>query len=210
VISRGIPIAKAMQDETLLAWEMNGKPIPKTHGAPLRMVAGGWVASASGKWLKRLSVRDRVHDGAKMEGDSYRIPCKPVRPGEKVPEDQMCIIESMPVRSLITSPRSGTPHSLSRPVEVRGHAWAGERSVREVWTSIDFGTTWQKATVEPPRNRLAWQRFRTQTRFPAPGYYEIWARAVDDEGQSQPMVVPGWNPKGYLNNACHRIAVQLS
>ena len=210
VISRGIPIAKAMQDETLLAWEMNGSPLPKTHGAPLRMVAGGWVASASGKWLKRLSVRDRVHDGAKMEGSSYRVPCKPVRPGEKVPEDQMCIIESMPVRSLITSPRSGTPHSLGRPIDVQGHAWAGERAVREVWTSIDYGTTWQKAVVEPPRNRLAWQRFRTQTRFPAPGYYEIWARAVDDDGQSQPMVVPGWNPKGYLNNACHRIAVQLS
>lgn len=210
VISRGVPIAKAMQDETLLAWEMNGAPLPKAHGAPLRMVAGGWPASASGKWVTRLSVRDRVHDGPKMGGDSYRVPCRPVRPGEKVPDDQMCIIESMPVRSLITSPRSGTLHSVAKAVRVQGHAWAGENSVREVWTSIDFGTSWQKAVIDAPRNRLAWQRFRSEVRFPGPGYFEIWARAVDAQGHSQPMVVPGWNPKGYLNNACHRIAVQLS
>lgn len=210
VISRGVPIAKAMQDETLLAWEMNGVPLPKAHGAPLRLVAGGWPASTSGKWLTRLSVRDRIHDGPKMGGSSYRVPCTPARPGENVPDEKMCIIESMPVRSLITSPRSGIVHGLSSPLQIQGHAWAGELGVREVWTSIDFGATWQKATLAKPRNRLAWQRFRTEVRFAAAGYYEIWARAVDDQGRSQPMVVPGWNPKGYLNNACHRIAVQVS
>lgn len=207
-ISRGIPIAKAMEDETLLAFALNGEPIPPIHGAPLRLVAGGWPASASGKWVNRLSVRDRVHDGAKMGGKSYRVPCTPVAPGE-VPK-AMCIIESMPVKSLITAPKSGVVHSIDTPLAFRGHAWAGDQAVAEVFYSIDFGQTWRPAELSPPRNRLAWQRFKGEVDFPEPGYYELWARAVDDQGISQPIVVPGWNPKGYLNNACHRIAVRVT
>ena len=81
--------------------------------------------------------------------------------------------------------------------------------VAEVRTSIDFGVTWQRTHLEPPANRLAWQRWSTRVSFPVRGYYEIWARAVDAYGRSQPMIVPGWNPRGYLNNACHRIAVRV-
>jgi hypothetical protein len=79
-----------------------------------------------------------------------------------------------------------------------------------MYVSIDFGATWQKAELKAPANRLAWQHWSLQVEFPEPGYYEVWARAVDSEGHSQPMVVPGWNPRGYLNNACHRIAVQVA
>jgi hypothetical protein len=78
-----------------------------------------------------------------------------------------------------------------------------------MFISIDFGATWKTVYLQAPANRLAWQHWRTQINFPEPGYYEIWARAVDDNGRSQPMVLPGWNPRGYLNNACHRIAVQI-
>ena len=205
-ISRGIPLAKAREDETLLAWALNGQPIPLLHGAPLRLVAGGWPASASGKWLTRLRLRDRVHDGTKMGGQSYRIPCQPVAPGASVAEEDMCIIESMPVKSLLTFPRSGIEHR-GGPLAVRGHAWAGDLSVARVELSIDFGQRWQPARLEPAPNRLAWQRFHGEVSFPRSGYYEIWARASDSRGRSQPMVVPGWNPRGYLNNACHRIAV---
>lgn len=208
-ISRGIPVAKAREAETLLAWSLNGGPIPLLHGAPLRLVAGGWPASASGKWVERLSVRDRVHDGAKMGGQSYRVPCEPVAPGASVPDEAMCIIESMPVKSLITFPRSGIVHD-GGPLAVRGHAWAGDFAVAAVELSIDFGQTWQRATLKPPPNRLAWQRFEGELAFPRPGYYEVWARATDVKGHAQPMVVPGWNPRGYLNNACHRIAVQVA
>ena len=77
-----------------------------------------------------------------------------------------------------------------------------------MFVSIDFGRTWQKADLEAPVNRLAWQRWSAEVKFPETGYYEVWARAVDSKGISQPMILPGWNPKGYLNNACHRIAVQ--
>jgi DMSO/TMAO reductase YedYZ molybdopterin-dependent catalytic subunit len=209
-ISRGVPLAKAMEKESLIAWAINGEPLPVMHGFPLRLVCAGWPASVSGKWLNRILVRDRIHDGEKMLGDSYRVPCEPVEPGAEVPEANMCIIESMPVKSLITWPRSGVTHALGDAFEIRGHAWAGDLDVRLLYTSIEFGASWQRAELDRPANRLAWQHFRQAIEFPQPGYYEVWARAEDSEGHSQPMVLPGWNPRGYLNNACHRVAVRAT
>ncbi|WP_430905486.1 sulfite oxidase [Maribacter sp. 2-571] len=209
-ISRGIPLAKALQKETLLAYEMNGGPIPNVHGYPLRLVAGGWPASASGKWIQKLRIRDQVHDGAKMTGASYRVPCEPVAPGAKVADKDLCIIESMPVKSLITYPKTGAMFPMDKKFSIRGHAWAGELQVSKMEYSIDFGANWQECMLEKPVNRLAWQQFSAAVSFPKKGYYEVWARATDAKGNSQPMVVPGWNPKGYLNNACHRIAVKVT
>ncbi len=208
-ISRGIPVSKALLDETLLAFQMNDQDIPMVHGYPLRLVAGGWPASASGKWLNRISIRDKVHDGEKMLGDSYRIPCEPVAPGEQVADDAMCIIESMPVKSLITYPRSGAVIRKGDSLKVNGHAWAGELEVKKVAYSVDYGSTWKECSLEKPVNRLAWQHFSATIPFTRSGYYEIWARATDAEGRGQPMVLPAWNPKGYLNNACHRIAIKV-
>ena len=208
-ISRGCPMSKALQDETLLAFQMNGEDIPLVHGYPLRLVAGGWPASVSGKWVNRISIRDRVHDGTKMTGTAYRVPCEPVAPGEKVKDEDMCIIESMPVKSLITYPKTGAVINKGKSLNIRGHAWAGELEVAKMEYSIDFGSTWHSCPVETPSNRLAWQHFSAQVNFPKEGYYEVWARATDTNGIAQPMLLPGWNPKGYLNNACHRIAVKV-
>lgn len=208
-ISRGCPMSKALQDETLLAYKMNGGEIPLVHGFPLRLVAGGWPASVSGKWVDRISIRNKVHDGTKMTGTAYRVPCEPVEPGAKVKDEDMCIIESMPVKSLITFPKSGAMINKGQRLEIRGHAWAGELEVSKMEFSIDFGSTWKDCSVEAPANRLAWQHFSARVDFPKPGYYEVWARATDSRGVAQPMLLPGWNPKGYLNNACHRIAVKV-
>lgn len=208
VISRGVPMSKALEDESLIAFAMNGKDIPAMNGHPLRLVFGGWPASTSGKWLSKIVVRNKVHDGPKMMGTSYRVPCNPVAPGEKVKDEDMCIIHSMPVKSLITSPKTGAMINGST-LKVNGHAWAGDLAVAEMHVSIDFGATWQKASLKPAANRLAWQQWSATVKFPKDGYYEVWARATDSEGKSQPMIVPGWNPKGYLNNACHRIAVKV-
>lgn len=208
-ISRGVPLHKANQNETLIAYLMNDKPIPLAHGHPLRLIAGGWPASASGKWINRISVRNIEHDGTKMTGTSYRVPRYSVSPGEEVPEEDMQIIESMPVKSLITFPKSGAVFNKTKKLDIRGHAWAGELEVSKMEYSIDFGATWQLCTLEKPVNRLAWQHFKAQIIFPETGYYEIWAKASDTNGVAQPMLVPGWNPKGYLNNACHRIAVKV-
>jgi sulfite oxidase len=209
-ISRGCPMSKALQEETLLAFQMNGKDIPLVHGYPLRLVAGGWPASVSGKWVNRISIRNKVHDGPKMNGTAYRVPCNPVAPGEQVKDEDMCIIESMPVKSLITYPKTGAMINKGKKLNIRGHAWAGELEVAKVEYSIDFGATWEDTNLEPPANRLAWQHFSASVDFPETGYYEVWARATDQSGTSQPMVLPGWNPKGYLNNACHRIAVKVT
>lgn len=208
-ISRGVPISKAMENESLIAWAMNGEDIPELNGYPLRLVIGGWPASCSGKWLSKIVIRNKVHDGTKMKGQAYRVPCNPVAPGTKVADEDMCIIESMPVKSILTFPKTGAVIKTSDRLPVRGHAWAGDNEVSQMHYSIDFGATWNNCTLTKPKNRHAWQQFSATIKFPKEGYYEVWARATDNEGNSQPMILPGWNPKGYLNNACHRIAIKV-
>ena len=113
----------------------------------------------------------------------------------------------MPVKSLITYPRSGVSVDVSAPQLIRGHAWAGDLKVERVEVSVDYGASWVDTELSQPANRLAWQHWQTKVALPKQGYYEVWARATDELGRSQPMLVPGWNPKGYLNNAAHRIAL---
>jgi len=206
-ISRGVPIKKALSEENLIAFEMNGNALHPMNGAPLRLVVPGWPGSCSQKWLKRIQLRDQVHDGPKMTGTSYRVPGYPVSPGEKVDKSDFVIIERMPVKSLITYPQTGVETSETS-LEVRGHAWAGDRSVSEVHVSRDFGASWQKAKLSSPTNKAAWQRFKATVSFPKKGYYEVWAKAIDSDGVSQPFAID-WNPKGYLNNSYHRVAVRV-
>lgn len=208
-ISRGVPINKALENESLIAWAINDNDLPLMNGYPLRLVFGGWPASTSGKWLEKIVIRNQVHDGAKMMGTAYRVPCKTVAPGAKVADDDMCIIHAMPVKSLVTYPKSGELHPLAKKLAVNGHAWAGDKQVNKVEVSTDFGQTWQPAQLTQAVNRNAWQHWHCTLLFPQKGYYEVWAKATDSDEISQPMVLPGWNPKGYLNNACHRIAVQV-
>lgn len=210
-ISRGVPMKKALEDETLVAWAVNGKDIPLIHGFPLRLVIGGWPASVSGKWLHTIAVRNKEHDGAKMEGGSYRMPVIALEPGEKIAEtpENFRIIESMPVKSLITFPKTGAMLDFGKKLSLRGHTWAGDLEVKEMHTSIDYGATWQACKLEVPKNRLAWQHWSTQIDFPKKGYYEVWAKATDSKSVMQPMLIPQWNPSGYLNNACQRIAVKV-
>jgi sulfite oxidase len=208
VISRGVPIRKAMEEEALIAWAINGEDLPVMNGYPLRLIFGGWPASTSGKWLSKIVIRNKVHDGPKMGGNSYRVPKYPVAPGTKVPEEDMKIIEEMPVKSLITFPRTGAVVKSEKAFEVRGHAWAGDVSIKEVHISINYGATWSLCKLSSPVNKNAWQHFSAKVDLPEKGYYEIWAKATDSNGIMQPMVIPNWNPKGYLNNACHRIAVK--
>ena len=209
-ISRGVPIAKALDEHTLLAWAMNGEPLPALHGFPLRLLCPGWAASTSGKWLTRIWVRDREHDGEKMTGMAYRVPKHPVAPGAEVAPADMAILAELPVKSLITFPATGAEVPFGQPVTARGHAWSGHGDVKAMHVSHDFGVTWLPAKLQAPRNRYAWQRWEISVKLPARGYYELWARATDEKGHQQPMVVPGWNPEGYGNNVTHRIAVKVA
>src|SRR4029077_16338712 len=109
------------------------------------------------KWLTRVTIRDREHDGPGMTGFSYRLPVTPLIPGEVIDPKNFRVLESMPVRSIITHPADGA-RVAGGTLEVRGAAWAGELSVRDVALSTD-GETWQRANLDAPRNRYDWQRW---------------------------------------------------
>ena len=209
-ISRGVPIKKAMDANNLITFAMNGEPIHPMNGAPLRLHIPGWPGSFSHKWFNRMQLRDVVHDGTKMTGAAYRLPPHPVAAGTKVDKKTMVFIESMVVKSLITSPESGVKLPKGeRSVRVHGHAWAGDNTVKALDLSIDFGVTWTRAKLDSPANPYAWQNFSQTVKLPQKGYYEIWARATDDQGRGQPFAI-AWNPKGYMNNSMHRISVYAS
>lgn len=204
--SRGIPIDKAMEKHTLVAYQLDGKDIPALNGYPVRLVVPGWIGSCSQKWLRRISLLDHVHDADKMKGYSYRNPAYPVAPGSRPPEEVMEILTSWIVKSMITRPAADSRFEPGATVLVRGHAWAGEDEVDKVLVSMDYGVHWQKTKLRRPPNKYAWYTWETDIKFPNKGYYEIWARAFDDKGNSQPFRQP-WNPKGYLGNVIHRVPV---
>lgn len=206
-LSRGVPIKKALDANNIIAFAMNNEEIPLIHGSPLRLICPGWPGSTSQKWLNKIELLDHVHDGTKMTGKSYKVPKLPVKPGEKVDISALKIIESMPIKSLITFPKTGLQHT-SHNLNIRGHAWAGDKQVKEVRISIDYGATWIKANLSNPVNKYAWQNWGLNLNFPSKGYFEIWSRAIDENNISQPFDI-SWNPKGYLNNSVHRIYINI-
>lgn len=207
-LSRGVPIASALEEHALLVWAMNGQPLNNIHGGPLRLVIPGYPASVSHKWLKRIWVRDRVHDGQSMGGTAYSTTIRPMIPGGKVDESNMRTMTSMPVRGIITNPANGTRLAAgTRKLALRGAAWDGHEGVSRVDVSIDFGATWQRAKASAPRNRYDWRRWTAEVTLPSDGYYELWVRATDGKGKAQPHVAGGWNPQGYGANPMHRVAV---
>ncbi len=207
-ISRGVRIAKAMDEHTLIAFRMNGQPVPHIHGGPARLVVPGWAGSTSQKWLTRIWIRDKEHDGSGMGGFSYRTMKTPMIPGGKGDEKDTLILESMPVRSIVTNPANGAElPDGTRRLNLRGAAWAGDRTVRAVDISVDYGTSWQPAQLGAQANRFAWQRWTATATLPSAGYYEIWSRATDSDGKMQPHVAGNWNPQGYGGNPLHRVAV---
>jgi DMSO/TMAO reductase YedYZ molybdopterin-dependent catalytic subunit len=192
----------------MLVWGMNGKPLENVHGGPLRLFIPGWAGSASHKWITKITIRDKEHDGPGMTGNSYRMTIKPMIPGTKSDPKNMRILESMPVRSIITSPANGNKLAAgTRELKLRGAAWAGDLTVRQVDVSIDYGQTWVRTNLSQPKNRFDWQRWTANIKVPSDGYYEVWSRATDSNGKAQPHVSPNWNPSGYGSNPFHRIAV---
>jgi DMSO/TMAO reductase YedYZ molybdopterin-dependent catalytic subunit len=207
-LSRGVPIDYAMNPHALLVWAMNGQPLNTIHGGPLRLVIPGLPASVSHKWLKRIWIRDKVHDGQGMGGTSYSTTIKPMIPGGKTDDANMRTMLSMPVRGIITNPANGTKLAAgTRRLALRGAAWDGHDGVSRVDVSLDFGATWKQASAAEPRNAYDWRRWNAEIELPSDGYYEIWVRATDSKGNAQPHLAGGWNPQGYGANPMHRVAV---
>ena len=207
-LSRGVPIKKAMDGNNLIVFAMNGQPLSNIHGGPVRLVIPGWPGSVSSKWFTRIWVRDKYHDGPGMGATSYRVAIKPMVPGDKPEDGNFRDLESMPVRSIITSPANGDKFPAStKEVKLRGAAWSGDNTVKQVDVSIDFGATWTRAKLERPKNRYDWQRWTATMKLPSDGYYEIWTRGTNSNGEMQPHIAGNWNPQGYGGNPMHRVAV---
>jgi DMSO/TMAO reductase YedYZ molybdopterin-dependent catalytic subunit len=201
-VIRSIPVAKAMEPHTLIAWGMNDAPLPKVHGYPLRLVVPGWVGSASIKWLHTLTVLDAPFKGTYMDG-SYRIPRHPVKPGEPMPKDAV-ITEAWPVKSMITHPAPNAVFKLGKPVLIEGRAWVGEGAIERVELSFNEGVSWVRAAINSGGDKYAWRIFSYEFYPKAPGYTTVIARATDDRGNTQPMIAT-WNPLGYFWNGWHRV-----
>ncbi len=210
-LSRGVPIEKLLDENNLLVWAVNGEPLPIEHGFPLRLIIPGWPGAVSAKWLTRIWVRDRRHDGPGMTGISYKIPIRPMPPpegGAKYDQSNLKDLESMPVRAIITSPADGARIDSGR-VAVRGTSWAGDFAVKQVDISTDRGKTWQATELLPPKNRYDWQRWTASVNAAPSRHLEIWARATDERGITQPLEAENWNPHGVGGNPVHRIAVAV-
>lgn len=205
-VVRSIPLSKAVEPNTLLAWGVNGAPLPKVHGYPLRALVPGWVGSASIKWLVGIEVLDAPFRGTYMD-DSYRMPAYPVAPGERMPKETVHT-EAWPVKSIITHPSPGATFRPGEPVMIAGRTWAGDFDVDRVEVSLDEGITWHRARLTRPRDKYAWRLFSYEWKPRKRGYVTALARARDAKGNIQP-IVGQWNPLGYYWNGVHRVGFSI-
>jgi sulfite oxidase len=190
-----IPLAKARRPEVLLAWAMNGEPLPRVHGAPLRVVVPGYIGARSVKWLERIEVRRAPWDGY-FQAVAYRLlaPDAEPAPGAGLP------LGPVALNAAILS---------ANPTEARGYALAGgERRVVRVEVSTDGGASWREAELLDDLGPWAWRRWRAPLDL-GPGEHELVARAWDSSGATQPEDAAAlWNPKGYANTARPRTLVR--
>ena len=203
-VIRSVPLAKATEENTLIAWGMNGAPLPRIHGYPLRLVVPGWVGSASTKWLHTLTVLDAPFKGTYMSS-SYVAPKWPIEPGQKMPPDTVSA-EAWPVKSIITSPAPNARFRGADRITVRGRAWVGEGSIDRVEISVDEGVNWQRASLASRGDKYAWRTFSFDYQPQRFGYVTFLARAWDGRGNAQP-IASTWNPLGYFWNGVHRVGV---
>jgi len=196
-VRRPLPIAKAL-DDVLVAWAMNGEPLPLDHGYPVRLVVPGWVGIASIKWLGELRVSTTVEDSPwntrwyRMHGTGWS--------GDRA------VLERMPVKSDLDPVGdlvAGTPTVL------RGRAWSGEAAIARVTVSTDGGASWQVARMVGPNEPSAWVTWELSWTQPGAGSQEVWVRATDSRGDTQPDAAP-LNDDGYLFSAMVRHPVTVA
>jgi DMSO/TMAO reductase YedYZ molybdopterin-dependent catalytic subunit len=202
---RSIPLEKALHPDTILALRMNGEPLPLLHGAPLRLIAPGWMADACVKWLTELTISDQEASGYYMQ-TAYRHPTRPVQPGETIDPKDLRPIEAMIVKSLITSPLDGA--AVNGGIAVKGVAWTGEGRIVSVEVSTDEGKTWSKARLTGDDVPYAWRMWEYAWRPAGTGRVTLLSRATDDRGHTQPERSP-WNPSGFLWNGWDRVTVEV-
>jgi DMSO/TMAO reductase YedYZ molybdopterin-dependent catalytic subunit len=203
--ARSLPIDEARREDVLLAWGLNGQPLPPQHGFPLRLLVPGWYGMASVKWLERITVVSEPFDGY-QQVQAYRY--------RQIPEETGEPVTRIEPRSLVIPP--GIPDFLSRqrllapgPCQVEGRAWSGWGPIVEVQVSVDGGSTWEAAALGDPPAAHAWQAWSYRWHPVEQGTYELCCRATDATGRQQPMQ-PQWNLGGYADNEIHRVMVTVT
>lgn len=201
MVERSVPVA-AMAD-ALLAWEMNGEPIPLAHGGPLRLIVPGYAGVNSIKYIKRLAFTAEQTD-AQIQKKGYRL----TPPGEKGDPSQPSVWE-MNVKSWINSPSTEAGPVAAGTVQIKGVAFGGVNAVKGVEVSVDGGKTWKAARfVGPDMGRYAWRQFVLSVKLP-PGTHLIASRAMDSQGNAQPEQRME-NTGGYNNNSWRDHALQIT
>ncbi len=200
-----IPMAKALDPDTLVAYAMNGEPLAEEHGFPLRIVTPGWAGVRSPKWLAGVIVQDRPSSAHQQAAD-YKLFPPDLRP-ETEELSRGITIDAMPLNAAIAEPATGAVLKTGR-VAVKGYAVATDRHVVRVDLSSDGGRSWCQADIEDHgAARWGWTFWHGVLDLP-PGEHDICVRAWDSAGQTQPALPDDtWNFKGYLSAAWHRIRV---
>lgn len=200
-----IPLAKALAPEVLLATGMNGEPLPRVHGGPLRAVVPGFIGARSVKWIRRIEVRAVPWDGY-YQATAYRLlaPDETPAPGRGQPLGEVAL------NADFLAPEDGTRLPAGE-VELRGYAIAGgERTIARVDVSADGGRTWRQAELREQPSRWTWQLWRALVTL-APGEHALVARAWDTSANTQPeRAETVWNPKGYVNSSWARLRLVVT
>ena len=198
---RSVPVDKAV-GSTLLAYEMNGEPLPLKHGFPLRALALGWTGANCVKWLSKITVMKEQFAGFYMD-EVYRIFDEGQDPKTGT------VVTSIGLKSIITQPEADEILPMGN-ITILGAAYAGEKHVEKVEISTNDGNTWQPAAFIGPDEPFAWRQWQYVYSAAQPGSYTILSRATDSEGRQQPMQAT-WNKLGYCNNGIreHRLTFQV-
>jgi DMSO/TMAO reductase YedYZ molybdopterin-dependent catalytic subunit len=206
---KSIPVWKALDENTILAYEMNGEPLPHWHGFPVRAVVPGWTATY---WMKHLMSINAVAQPFKgfWMTTAYRIPKGRFPLVDRFVSQEgetNTPITEMVVSSLIANLQDGQRIAANQPMEISGVAWDGGYGIEVVDVSIDGGRTWQSAQLGPDYGRYAWRQWRFTLAAPRPGAYVVMAKATNRLGASQTFQLV-FNPAGYHNNVVERINIE--
>jgi sulfane dehydrogenase subunit SoxC len=201
---RSLPADDARSPDVLLAYQLNGGPLPPQHGYPLRLLVPGWYGMTNVKWLSRITLIDAPFTGY-QQARGYHL--------KQTDDEQGEPVSRIFPRSLMVPP--GIPDFMTRErtlsaghSTVEGRAWSGHAPVARVEVSTDDGATWQEATLDPPEHGpYAWRRWSFEWDA-TPGRYVLSCRARDESGREQPALAD-WNLGGYANNSFQRVVVTV-
>ncbi|HXV40346.1 MAG TPA: molybdopterin-dependent oxidoreductase [Steroidobacteraceae bacterium] len=202
---KSLPMWKALDADTLIAFEMNGEPLSRWHGFPSRLVVPGWTATYWVKTLTELTLRDSPCEGFWMK-TGYRVPRGLFGASgfESQDTEQNSPITTIRVNSLVVAPEPGTTIPAGRPGELLGIAWDGGSGIARVEVSQDGGASWREAALDRALGRYSWRHWRSPLQARQPGVVEFMVRAFARDGSTQsPSLVA--NPAGYHHNVVQRV-----